>query len=86
MQNTDNKFVAQTATPLTKDDLRLIKEELHRQFPKVYNLKVKFFITKKRITAHGDLGCRRMHVRGSIHTIRQNFAEQYQERFPTAFA
>lgn len=69
---------------LSKDDLRLIKQELHERFPLVKSLKVKFIFSKKRITAHGDLGHRRIHVRGSIYSIKQKFESQYQERFPTA--
>ncbi|MGH1338998.1 MAG: hypothetical protein ACRBFS_22975 [Aureispira sp.] len=85
MPNREND-VAETAisTP-NKKALRLIKQELQSLNPNLKRLKVKRFYNQGRVTAHADLGSRRIHVRGNLKNISERFITQYNERFPSAF-
>lgn len=73
-----------SASP-TKEQLAEIKAELQTLNPELKRLKVKKFYNKGRVTAHADLGSRRIHVRSSLSNIIDKFIEQYNERYPTAF-
>lgn len=79
MQNRKKK------TAPSKEVLAEIKAELQALNPKLKSLKVKKFYNRGRVTAHADLGSRRIHVRSSLDTIIDKFIEQYNERYPTAF-
>lgn len=69
----------------SKEQLAEIKAELQTLNPELKRLKVKKFYNKGRVTAHADLGSRRIHVRSSLSNIIDKFIEQYNERYPTAF-
>ncbi len=79
MQNSKKK------TAPSKEVLEEIKAELQTLNPELKRLRVKKFYNKGRVTAHANLGGRRIHVRSSISNIIDKFIEQYNDRYPTAF-
>ncbi|KAB8156165.1 hypothetical protein EZY14_002800 [Kordia sp. TARA_039_SRF] len=69
----------------TKEQLAIIKSELQALNPAITHLKVKKFYNQGKVTAHANLGRRRIHVRSSVSTIANRFIQQYNDRYPTAF-
>lgn len=77
--------VCSDVTPISKEILIRIQNQIHQKYPLLSRLKVKRFHNKGRVIIHASIGIRRIHTSGKVDIIFDKFSRQYFERLPTAF-